>query len=168
MLRRLSLALCLLTLPLTGQSSGKPGIVASSEIEHLMPAQVFFHSQTATVQLRNSAAIRYADGTITMAGLVDTSGYSSSQRETYQFYLLTDVPLRVGDQRLAPGAYGGGFVNGKDFVVMDLGGNTLLHAGTERDAAMAHPRPLQMLAGSSPEVVRLYMGRSFVTLTREK
>jgi hypothetical protein len=168
MIRHLSLALCLLTLPLTGQSAAKPGIVASSEIEHLMPSEVFFHSQTATVQLRNSAAIRYPDGTITMAGLVDTSGYSSSQRETYQFYLLTDVPLRVGDQRLAPGAYGCGFVNGQDFVVMDLGGNTLLHAGIEHDAAIVHPRPLQMVAGMSSEAVRLYLGRNFVTLARAK
>ena len=133
-----------------------------------MPPQVFYHSQTASVQLRNSAGIRYTDGLITMAGMVDTSGYSSSERETYQFYLLTDVPLRVGDQRLVPGAYGCGFVNGQDFVVMDLGGNTVLHLPVEHDSSLVHPRPLQMTTAASADAVRLYLGRAFVVLTRSK
>ena len=168
MIFRFALVFCLLALPLNGQSAAKAGLLTKADIEHLMPSQVFFHSQTATVQLRNSAGIRYADGLITMAGMVDTSGYSSSERETYQFYLLTDVPLRVGDQRLVPGAYGCGFVNGQDFVVMDLGGNTVVHLQVEHDSSLVHPRPLQMTAATSADAVRLYLGRSFVVLTRSK
>ena len=62
-----------------------------------MPAQVFFRGQSATVQMRNSGGIRYADGMFTIMALVDTSGYSSGIQQKYQAYLITEVPLQVGD-----------------------------------------------------------------------
>jgi hypothetical protein len=164
----LSLALCLACVPIMSAQAGTPGILSSADVEKVMPGQVFFHAQTASVQLRNSAAVRYADGTVTEAGMVDTSGYSSAQRDTYQFYLLTDVALTAGGKRIAPGAYGCGFVPDKGFVVMDVGGNELVRTAVTRDSNLARPRPLQMMPGSDASTVKLYLGRDFVVLQRSK
>jgi hypothetical protein len=165
---RLALAVSLVPVVTYGQTAGAPGVQSPAEVERLMPSQVFFHSQSATVQLRNSAAFRYSDGMVTLAGVVDTSGYSTAQRETYQFYLLTDVALEAGGKRIAPGAYGCGFLADKGFIVLDLGGNELLHVPITRDAAMARPRPLQMIPGASADAFKLYVGRDFVTLQRTR
>jgi hypothetical protein len=131
----------------------------------VLPSTVFYRGQSAPVQGRNSAGLKTADGKLVLFALVDTSGYSSSIQQTYQAYLISEVPLRVGDQRLVPGAYGFGFVAGDKMVVLDLGANELLHTATTRDAALARPNPLQLLPDvSAPGRFRLYLGRSYVSL----
>jgi len=166
--KHLVLAVALIPMLSYAQAAAPAGVQAPADVERLMPAQVFFHSQSASVQIRNSAAFRYTDGMVTEAGVVDTSGYSTAQRETYQFYLLTDVPLEAGGKRIAPGAYGCGFLPDKGFLVMDLGGNELWHVPIQRDAEMKRPRPLQMMAGTDADSIKLYIGRDYVTLHRTR
>ncbi|HEY3988288.1 MAG TPA: hypothetical protein VGM02_03250 [Acidobacteriaceae bacterium] len=146
------------------------GVLKPADMANLMPAQVFFRGQSATVQMRNSGGIRYADGMFTLMALVDTSGYSSGIQQRYQAYLITEVPLRLGDgpgaNKLAPGAYGVGFIQNDRFVVMDLGAHELLNVGSHHDAEMRRPTPLQVLDTPAAGTYRLYEGRSFVTLRR--
>ncbi|AFL89138.1 hypothetical protein Terro_2903 [Terriglobus roseus DSM 18391] len=168
LMMRLVLAVCVIPAASYGQTAPAPGVQPPAEVERLMPSQVFFRSQSATVQIRNSAAFRYSDGMVTLAGIVDTSGYSTAQRETYQFYLLTDVPLEAGGKRIAPGAYGCGFLPEKGFIVLDLGGNELFQVPITREAAMTRPRPLQMMPGANADGLKLYVGRDFVTLQRTR
>ena len=137
------------------------------QLTRLLPPSVFFREQTAPLQLRNAAAFRFHDGAILFASLVDTSGYSTSVRERYQFYFLSEVPVTIAGKSLPAGAYGAGFLEDGTFVVMDVGGHDVLLSRTERDDAMHRPRPLQMIVGSKPEDLRLYLGRNFVSLTRE-
>ena len=136
----------------------------------LMPAQVFFRGQSATVQMRNSGGIRYAGGMFTLMALVDTSGYSSGIQQRYQAYLISEVPLQLGDgadaHTLAPGAYGVGFIQNDRFVVMDLGAHELLNVGSHHDAELRRPMPLQVLDTPAAGIYRFYEGRSFVTLRR--
>lgn len=141
-------------------------LLSPEQVAKLLPPSVFFRGQTAPLQLRNAAAARFADGAILFASLVDTSGYSTSVRERYQFYLVTEAPLTIADKTLAPGAYGAGFLEDGAFVVMDIGGHDVLLSRTQRDDALHRPRPLQLEAGTTAEELRLYLGRSFVTLTR--
>ena len=171
----LSLALLLLSAPQTPQAapavastapSSATAILSVEQVARLLPPSVFFHGQTAPLQLRNAGAARFADGAILFASLVDTSGYSSSVRERYQFYLVTEAPLEIGRKTLAPGAYGAGFLEDGTFVVMDIGGRDLLLSRTERDDSLRRPRPLQLIAGTDPHSLRLYLGRSFVSLVR--
>ena len=156
----------LLPLIAEGQTSpaAAPGVVAAAEVQRLMPSSVFFQGQTATTQLRNSFAVRFANGGLVVAGLVDTGGYSTSIRNKYQFYLLVDRPIEAGGKRIAPGAYGCGFLPDAGMLVMDLGGNELLRATVTHDAGLTRPRPLQMVAGKVPEEYRLYLGQDFVTI----
>ncbi len=140
-----------------------PGVPFTPEkIASLLPQTVYFAGRTAPLQLRNASGTKFASGSILWVSLVDSSGYSSSVQERYQFYLVTEGPLRVGDVALAAGAYGGGFV-GDHFVLMDLGDHTVGEGPTQEDAAMRRPRPLQIVA-DQPNTVKLYLGRKWVTL----
>jgi hypothetical protein len=106
----------------------------------------------------------------TLMALVDTSGYSSGIQQRYQAYLITEVPLQLGDgsdaRKLVPGAYGVGFIQNDRFLVMDLGANELLNVGSQHDAELHRPMPLQVLDTPAAGTYRFYEGRSFVTLRR--
>jgi hypothetical protein len=139
------------------------GVLSVAETQRLMPPAVFFQGQLATVQMRNSFGVRFTSGGLVLAGMVDTGGYSSSIRDKYQFYMLSDTAFEIDGKKLSPGSYGCGF--GQDgIVVMNLGGNELFHKAVTHDDAMTRPRPLQMQAGKSPDEFRLYLGKDFVTI----
>jgi hypothetical protein len=146
------------------------GVLKPADMSSLMPEQVFFRGQSATLQMRNSGGVRYADGTFTLMALVDTSGYSSGIQQRYQAYLITEVPLQLGDgtasRTLVPGAYGVGFIQNDRFVAMDLGAHEVVNVGSHHDAELRRPMPLQVLDTPAAGSYRLYEGRSFVTLRR--
>ncbi len=71
----------------------------------IFPEHVFFRGQAAPAQLRNTGGVHFADDFYVLAGLVDSSGYSTAIREKYQGYLLNEVTLEIGGQTLKPGAY---------------------------------------------------------------
>jgi hypothetical protein len=56
---------------------------------------VNFRGQVGTAQMRNAGGVRYTDGFLVLAALVDTSGYGSGIKEKYQAYLITDVAIRA-------------------------------------------------------------------------
>ena len=129
----------------------------------IFPDQVFFRGQVAPVQMRNTGGIRSANDFYVLAGLVDNSGYSTDIRQKYQAYLITEVSLQVGGQKLSPGAYGIGFVSGNKFVVMDIGAHDMFQTDSARDSEMKRPVPLQVVGSGGK--YRLYVGRDYVELT---
>jgi hypothetical protein len=141
-------------------------VLHPADLGPLVPATVFFRGQSAPVQLRNSAGVKYADGMLVFAALVDTSGYSSSVQAKYQAYLVTEVALDIGPKRLSPGAYGVGLIGDHTFIVMDIGGHDLFTVDDQRDAAIKRPTPLQVTNGDKEGEYRLYEGRDFVTFSR--
>lgn len=149
---------------IAGSSSaqGKETTLAANDIgAKLFPEKVFFRGRLAPVQLRNTGGVQFADEFYVLAGLCDTSGYSSQIQEKFQGYLLTEVPLQIGGQTLKAGAYGIGFLSSGQFVAMDLGANNLLQAASARDAEIKRPVPLQMRAADNG-AYRLYAGRDYV------
>jgi hypothetical protein len=147
----------------------KEGILTAADVGNkLLPEKVFFRGQIAPVQARNTGGVRYADGFMVFAGLVDSSGYSTGIREKYQAYLINEVPVEIGGQTLKPGAYGIGFLDGNKFVVMDIGANDVLQAASAKDAEMKRPVPLQFVAGTGTGNYRLYHGRDYVEFHRAK
>jgi len=150
-----------------GSAPGKDSVLTAAEVGNkLLPEKVFFRGQVATVQDRNTGGVRFADGRFVLAGLVDSSGYSTAIREKYQAYLINEVPLEIGVQMLKPGAYGFGFLDGNKFVAMDIGGNDVLQAGSTRDTEIKRPVPLKLIAGSEAGNYRLYHGRDYVEFHR--
>jgi hypothetical protein len=140
-------------------------LLHAAEAGKILPASVFFAGQSAPVQLRNSGGVKYSDGKLVLAVLVDTSGYSTAVQQKYQSYFITEVPIEIGGHPLPPGAYGVGFVQGH-FGVMDIGDHDLFSVDAARDAELKRPTPLQFIAGGAPSHYRLYQGRDYVVISR--
>ena len=154
-----------LTLAVAAPQAGNETALKPADITgKIFPDQVFFRGQVAPVQMRNTGGVRFADDFYVLAGMIDNSGYSTDIRQKYQAYLISEVTLDVAGQKLAPGAYGVGFLKGDKFVVMDLGAHDLLQVASARDAEMKRPVPLQVVG--SPGKYRLYAGRDFVEFSR--
>ena len=155
------------TLAGTSPAEGKEAALKAADITaKLFPERVFFRGQSAPVQFRNSGGVHFADDFYVLAGMVDSSGYSTAIKEKYQAYLLSEVTLEIAGQTLKPGAYGIGFLNGGKFVVMDVGANDVLQAASQHDAEMKRPVPLQVLASSTSGSYRFYAGRDYVEFRR--
>lgn len=142
-----------------------PVILKAPDMANLMPAMVFFRGQVASVQARNSGGVKLANGMLVLCALVDTSGYSTAVQQKYQAYFITEVALDINGQRLQPGAYGVGFVEGNKFLVMDLGAHDLLTIPGVHDAELKRPTPLQVLADTAPNRYRLYINRNYVVFS---
>ena len=147
--------------------ASKPeAVLTTAEATKLLPTAVFYRGQSASTQTRNSGGVRFADGFFVLATLVDNSGYSTGVKEKYQAYFITEVTLEVGGQKLVPGAYGIGFIEGDKFVVTDIGAHDVFTVSTTNDTAMKRPNPLQVRADDSPKHYRLYSGRKYITFSR--
>jgi hypothetical protein len=142
--------------------SSDASILNAADAAKMLPATVFFRGQVASVQARNSGGVKLPDGMLVLCALVDTSGYSTAVQQKYQGYFITEVALDINGQRLKPGAYGVGFIEGTKFIVMDLGAHDLFTVSGNRDAALKRPTPLQVLADSTPGHYRLYINRNYV------
>src|SRR5215204_7523431 len=114
--------LLLLLLPAAALAQGWPRILEGAELERVMPPGFYFEGQSAATQMRNAAAAQLGPRRFVMAGLVDTSGYSSDVQAKYQGFIVTDSPVTVGGSRLPTGAYGFGFGSDGWLRVMDVGG----------------------------------------------
>ena len=148
---------------------GKDVILKAADIsDKLFPATVFFAGQTANVQMEFAGGVRYADGLLVLADTVDGSGYASAVRQKYQAYLILEVPVEIGGQQLKPGAYGFGFLDNNQFVVMDLAANDVLQATSTRDTEIHRPIPMQIIAAEDAGGYRLYHGRDYVEFHRVK
>lgn len=160
-------ALLFIALPFAISSAApatETALKASDITNKIFPEQVFFRGQVAPVQMRNTGGVHFSDDAYVLAGLVDSSGYSTAIRQKYQAYFITEVGLEVGGQKLSPGAYGVGFVTGDKFIVMDLGAHDLFQVDVSKDAEMKRPVPMQ-IAGSGGKY-RLYSGRNYVEFGR--
>jgi hypothetical protein len=145
-------------------TSTQASVLNAEETAKIMPASVFFRGQSASIQGRNSGGIRFGDKSLLLVSLVDTSGYSSQVQEKYQAYLITESAVDIDGHHLAPGAYGCGFLNGDNFIVMDLGGHDLFTAHSTHDVDLRRPTPLQIVVSPSKAGdYRLYAGRNYVS-----
>jgi len=150
-------------------AEGKEVVLKAVDITtKIFPERVFFRGQSAPVQFRNSGGVHFADDLYVLAGMVDSSGYSTGIKEKYQAYLLNEVTLEIAGQTLKPGAYGIGFLTGAKFVVMDVGANDVLQADSQHDAEIKRPVPLQVLASATAGSYRLYAGRDYVEFRRAR
>jgi hypothetical protein len=159
----LALFLCLLsgslTLPVAAQDSL---MLSGKELARVVPTGFYFQGQSAPTQMRNTAAARLGSDRYVIAGLVDTSGYSSEVRAKYQGFFITDSAIAIGGSDLGTGAYGFGFTSDGKLNILDLAGNQVLSVASTKDSAIKRPRPL-MMAKEGNEL-RLYSGRDYVVV----
>jgi hypothetical protein len=142
-----------------GQLSAQ--VLGEDALKKVVPGSFFFAGQTAQVQIRNSVGLKNAAGKLMLAGLVDTSGYSTALQEKYQGFLIAETKLSFDGTTLDPGAYGFGFKDGK-FMVMNLAGADLLSVASQNDEQLKRPVPLKLQKDG--ETYRLYAGRKYVVV----
>jgi hypothetical protein len=140
--------------------SAAPAIVTGPELTKILPTTYFFRGLSATVQERNSSALKFSDGFYVLAGLVDTSGYSSDIKQKYAGFFITEKPLIFAGKTLPPGEYGLGFNAEGKFHILDVAANELLAADAPKDTKMARPVPLKFVVENGE--IRLYQGRTYV------
>jgi hypothetical protein len=102
---------------------------------------------------------------MTLAALVDASGYSTAIQQKYQGMLVTESKLNVGGSELAPGQYGFGFTAEGKFVVMNVANDDVLSVAFQTEPALQHAVPLKMVEDG--EGYKLYAGKKWVGIKAE-
>jgi hypothetical protein len=136
-------------------------VLSGDQVKKIAPSSYFFAGQSAAAQLRNTAGLKNGAGKVVLAGLVDTSGYSTAIAEKYQGFLITETKLSFDGATLEPGEYGFGFKDGK-FTVMNVASTDLLSIACQNDDELKHPVPLKFEKVDAG--YRLYAGRKYVVV----
>jgi len=155
-----ALTLTMLASALAQQASKH--VLNAEELKKAVPSEYFFRGQKAPVQVRNSVGFQLADGKMTLAALVDASGYSTAIQQKYQGMLITENKLNIGGSELAPGEYGFGFTADSKFVVMDVANNDALTAPSQVDSAVQHAVPLKLVEDGAG--YKLYAGKKWIAI----
>ena len=140
-------------------------VLSADEVKKAVPTEYFYRGQKAPVQLRNAVGFQLADGKMTLASLVDASGYSTAIQQKYQGLLITETKLSIGGATLPPGQYGFGFTANGKFMVMDVANNDVLEAAVETDQDLKRPVPLKLVEDNGG--YKLYAGRKWVGIKPE-
>ena len=109
--------------------------------------------------MRNSAVARLGKDRYVVAGLVDTSGYSTEISGKYEGFFITDSPVTIGGKQLETGAYGFGFSADNKLHIFDLSSKEIMSVETMSDKEMKRPRPLMMSVAA--DGVRFYKGKNY-------
>ncbi len=139
-------------------------LLSADELKKAVPTEFFFRGQKAPTQLRNAAGFQTADGKMTIATLVDASGYSTAVQQKYQGMLIAESKLNIGGSELPPGEYGFGFTADK-FVVMNVANEDALGVAYETDAKVKPAVPLKMVEDGAG--YKLYAGKKWVAVKAE-
>ncbi len=134
-------------------------VLTGDQAKKVTPNSFFFAGQSAAVQMRNAAGVKNSAGKLVLAGLVDTSGYSTAIAERYQGFLITETKLSFDGATLDPGEYGFGFKDGK-FTVMNVAATDVFSIASQNDDQLQHPVPLKFEKDGA--AYRLYAGRKYV------
>ncbi|HYH84547.1 MAG TPA: hypothetical protein VEX60_03635 [Pyrinomonadaceae bacterium] len=146
----------------TAAAQEKAVVLAGAQLTRVVPPGFYFEGQSAPTQTRNTAAARFGAKRHVIAGMVDTSGYSSEVRAKYEGFLITDSPVTVGGQELATGAYGFGFTDDGKLNLFDVSGTQVLSVQTTKDSKLRRPRPLMM--ATDADGIRFYSGRDYAVI----
>ena len=139
-------------------------LLSADEVKKAAPAEFFFRGQKALTQMRNATGFQSASGMMTLAALVDASGYSTAMQQKYQGFLITESKLNIGGSQLMPGEYGFGFTSDK-FVVMNVANEDVLSVSFETDSSLKRPVPLKLVEDGAG--YKFYAGRKWVSVKLE-
>ncbi len=139
-------------------------ILTGDALKKVIPSAYFFAGQSAPVQMRNSLALKTGGGHFVLAGLVDTSGYSTAIQEKYQGFFITESKITFDGGKLDPGQYGFGFKDGK-FLVMNVAATDVVSVSSKNDEQLKHAVPLKL--EKDGDGYRLYAGKNYVGFKAE-
>lgn len=138
-------------------------VLSDAALTRVVPTSFYFAGQSAQTQMRNAAAAQIGRDRLVIAGLVDTSGYSTEISGKYEGFFITDSPVRVGGRPLGTGAYGFGFSKDGKLNIFDLSSKLIMSTAAKFDDGVRRPRPLEMVVADKG--VKLYKGKSYVLIS---
>jgi hypothetical protein len=159
----MALALTIANYSVNAQNKSNFDVLNDSDTAKVVPTSFYFAGQSAPTQMRNSAAARIGKDRLIIAGLVDTSGYSTEISGKYEGFFITDSLIKIGNRNLGTGAYGFGFSKDGKVNIFDLSGKQILSASVQTDSEIKRPRPLQMI--SDARGIRFYKGKNFILIS---
>jgi len=147
---------------INAQEKTAPEILNETAGAKIVPTSFYFAGQSAPTQMRNSSVVRLGKDRHVVAGMVDTSGYSTEISDNYEGFLITDSPVMIGGKELATGAYGFGFSTAGKLRIFDLSNKEIMWVETTNDKDLKRPRPLMMSIAA--DGVRFYKGKNYVLI----
>jgi hypothetical protein len=137
----------------------------------IVPRDFVLEENSIPTEKRNSTLVLTPSGSRLIAGLLDTSGYSSQVQEKYLGMLIAEGNVEVCSHPLAIGSYGFGLAKSKGiageppskFFLYNQAGNRVAECAVKVDEQLKIPRPLQVVP-SRGGTARLYLGRTWVEL----
>ena len=145
-------------------------VVTGKEFDGAMPSEFYLEGHAIPTEKRNAALIRTSAGHRVLFALLDTSGYSSQVQQKYLGMMIVDGGISICGKRLQTGSYGFGLrapagqgmglapASESKFLVYSQDGVEQRACVVRPDPAMAHPRPLQVMAGDGSTGI-LLLGR---------
>ncbi len=144
------------------QEKVAPEILNETAAAKIVPTSFYFAGQSAPTQMRNATVARLGKDRHVIAGLVDTSGYSTEISGKYEGFLITDSPVRIGGKQIETGAYGFGFSSDGKLHIFDLSSKEIMSVETTNDKELKRPRPLMMSVAA--DGVRFYKGKNYALI----
>jgi hypothetical protein len=145
-------------------------LVTGKAFDSAMPKDFYLEGNAIPTQKRNAAMVRTPAGARALFALIDTTGYSADIIEKYVGMIITEGDLTVCGHKVGVGSYGFGWArprSGVDepgkFSLYNQAGAGVTECTAVRDAALAQPRPLQVIPGPDGSA-RLYYGRHYIEL----
>jgi hypothetical protein len=137
----------------------------------IVPKDFVLEENAIPAEKRNSVLALTPSGGRVIAGLLDTSGYSSQVQEKYLGMLISEGNLEVCGHEVGTGSYGFGLAKApgaaqekaSKFMLYNQAGKKVVECTADWDAKLKSPRPLQVVV-TGGGTARLYVSRSWVEL----
>ncbi len=158
------LALGIAALPAGLRAEGGFDVIQKGKaFEDAIPNDFYLEGNRIPTQKRNSVLVKTPAGARVVIGLIDTTGYSSHIQQKYEGMIISEGNFTVCGQKIGVGSFGFGHTkpqatssDDRMFYVYDQAGAKLAECSGKKDAALAQPRPLQVVKG---DPAKLYLGR---------
>jgi hypothetical protein len=154
-------------------SQGGFRLETGKAFDSAVPKDFYLEGNAIPVEKRNSVLALTPSGARLVAGLIDTTGYSSEVQQKYIGMIISEGSLDVCGKRVGLGSFGFGLskaaaASGRQegpakFHLYNQAGHEVASCGAPWDAKAEHPRPLDLVPGSGGSA-RLYLGRNWVEL----
>ncbi|HWZ50142.1 MAG TPA: hypothetical protein VNW54_01625 [Granulicella sp.] len=134
------LLLLLLATPALAQRDSHWRPATEAELKQVIPARAPVVDERIETESRTASGISDGRGHVVAGVLLITAGYSANGK--YSYFLLTQVPIRIGSTVLAPGNYLIGWTRGENELHVTLSeastGKSVVEATAVRNPAVRH------------------------------
>lgn len=155
------------------RAQGQYRVESGKAFDNAIPQSFYLEGNSIPVEKRNSLLALTPSGARLVAGLIDTTGYSSEVQQKYVGMLISEGSVDVCSKRVGVGSYGFGLSRphaaaGKmegpaQFHLYNQAGHQVATCQTPWDSKFQHPRPLELVPGPAGSA-RLYLGRNYIEL----